>query len=462
MIGANVAFVLLLGQLPAPAPADTSELVAKLGSGRYAERQSAATELEGLGRQALPALRNARDLKDPEVRSRASALIARIEGALLIEPTMIRLPFEDRPLGEVIHEFGEQAKVKMALYPEPQPAIRDRRITLRESRPLPFWKALDRLCDVAQLQYNLGGMHGQFNSRESVFPLFLGGSRPPGPMSDSGPFRVNLVSVHYQRDVSFVGPMQQTMINLRERGRAVEPLADGVSPGHTITEQFFAQVQVAAEPRLTLSQNGPIKLLEVTDDRGQSLLPEPDNGPVTQRFSGYFGLSAGSTLHLQALLNRPEQPGKTIKIFRGVLPVMVATRKPGPLVIPLLNAAGKSFRNDEVTLSVQMIKINPNTRQTSIEISLRSGTDPEAAQPAPVVPGADALVQRPDTHQQQIEVLDAVGRPIPWYHSNDAEGSRMTMTLTPHDQGSPSEIRYYALARAATEVRFEFKDVPLP
>ena len=66
-------------------------------------------------------------------------------------------------------------------------------------------------------------------------------------------------------------------------------------------------------------------------------------------------------------------------------------------------------------------------------------------------------------HQQQIEVVDSQGRAIPWYHSSfDAEGARMTLTLSPHDQGTPAEVRYYGLARAATEVSFEFTDVPMP
>ena len=74
------------------------------------------------------------------------------------------------------------------------------------------------------------------------------------------------------------------------------------------------------------------------------------------------------------------------------------------------------------------------------------------------------MIQRPDMHQQQIEVIDSLGRVIAWFHSSfDAEGSRMTLTLTPSEpQATPTEIRYYGLARAATEVRFEFSDVRMP
>jgi hypothetical protein len=290
-----------------------------------------------------------------------------------------------------------------------------------------------------------------------VLPLFAGTGRPAGPMSDTGPFRVNLMGLHYQRSVSFLGAAQ-----VGGAGRVLPGLGDANDPpGHVFNEQFYAQLQVAAEPRLSLSQNGPLRLLEAVDNLDQSLVVPSSGHPTTQRFSGYFGLSSGSTLHLQAPLRRPDHTGQSIKRLRGVVPVIVATRKPDPLVIPLDGATGKSFQNEEFSLRVLDIRTNPNTHQTSIEIALRA--NPSSPEAEPVGAGLPTVaVRRPDTNQQQIEVLDAQGRAIPWYHSNDAEGSRMTLTLTPHDQGAASEIRYYSMVRAQSEVGFEFSDVPLP
>src|SRR5262245_42946362 len=179
MIGAFLAFTVLTGQVPA---FDPIALVAQLGSARYAQRESAASALERLGRQALPALRAARDVKDPEIRSRASALITRIEGGLLTKPTMVTLDYHDQPLAEIVKSIGDQAGIKMAIFPEQIAALQQKRLTLQESVPMPFWKAVDRLCESAQLQYNFG-MHGMPNSREPVFALVAGASRPPGPMS---------------------------------------------------------------------------------------------------------------------------------------------------------------------------------------------------------------------------------------------------------------------------------------
>lgn len=452
MFGAQLAFLVLLGQVAAPNP---NLLVARLGSGRYAERQAAANALERIGRNALPALRSARDSRDPEVRTRVAALISRIEGTLLTQPTMVTLDFQDRPLAEVVQEFGARCGIKMVLAPEPLPAVSQRRVTLAASQPLSFWKALDRLCESAQLQYNFGGMQAGPASREPVFPLYPGGSRPAGPVSDSGPFRVNLVGLHYQRDLSFL-PVTAPVFPQRAVPPRV-PAGANLRPAFTVNDQFYAQLQVAAEPRLSLSLNGPLKILEAVDDQGQSLLT-PAGQSTTQHFSGYFGLTAGSTLHLQAPLKRPDRPGQLLKKLRGVLPVLVASRKPDPLVIPLSGATGKEFHNADVTLGVQDIRLHPTTRQLSIDLLVRPSQTQEVGSSPENMP---VLMHRPDTNQQQIEVLDSKGRPIPWYHSNDGEGARMTLTLTPHDQGAPAEIRYYAMSRAATEVSFEFLDVPL-
>ncbi|MHC5538529.1 hypothetical protein ACYOEI_09900 [Singulisphaera rosea] len=463
MFGASLALVILIGQVPpTPTSPDPSRLVVQLGATRYAERQAAASSLEGLGKRALPALRSAREVNDPEVRSRASALIAKIEGALLTHPTMIALNFQDRPLSEVLKSIGEQSGMRLAIYPETAPASRDARITLVDRSPLPFWKALDRLCEAGHLQYNFVGMQGSPNSREPVFPLFPGNGRPSCPVYDSGPFRANLISLNYQKNLTFGMGAQPVFPNRAGIGPIGDPVGSPLRGGPAVNEDFLAQIQFAAEPRLTISQSGALKILEAVDDRGQSLMVASSGGPLTQRYSGFFGMTAGSTLHVNAPLRRPEQPGKTIRRLRGSLPVTVATRKASPLVIPLTDAAGKSFRNEEVTLGVQEIKVNPTTRQTSIEISLRASQDaPAGVNPPPgfeVEPG----MHRTEAQPQQIEVLDAQGRPIPWYHSNDAEGSRMTLTLAPHNQAAPSEIRYYTMAKAATEVRFEFTNVPMP
>ena len=143
--------MVLLGQVPG-GQADPSGLVAQLGSARYAQREAASQALERLGRPALPALRAVRDARDLEIRTRAYHLIQKIEGALLTQPSRLRLAFDEAPLTEVVKSLGDQAGFQVALYPENLPRWRSQKVTLRESDPIPFWKAIDRLCDAAGLR----------------------------------------------------------------------------------------------------------------------------------------------------------------------------------------------------------------------------------------------------------------------------------------------------------------------
>jgi hypothetical protein len=457
MIGASLALAAALGQAPPPSPMD---LVVRLGSARYTEREAAAKALEARGRQALPALRAVLDSQDPEVRTRASSLVQKIEGALLTQPTLVSLDFHDQPLPEVIKALNDRTGIRLALVPENAPTWAQTRITLQDSAPLPFWKAVDRLCDAAGLQYNAMA-HGLPNVREPMLHLYAGGPNPQGPTSDQGPFRARLVSLHYQRDLNF---------DVRTPAFANRPgLPHPPSPARpgnpAISEQFFAQVQVQAEPRLSVCQSGPLKILEAVDDRGESLAIAPSGPGGLQRSYSSFGSTSGSVLQLQVFLRHPKASGPAIAKLRGSIPLVIATRKLNPLVVPLAGSAGKSFHNDEVNVTVRDIRINPDSHQTSIELGIRATGHPSEAFADPVAPGQPLVIHRPETHQQQIEVTDAQGRVIPWYHSSfDAEGSRFTLTLTPHApvQATPTELRYYGLARASTEVVFEFFDVPMP
>jgi hypothetical protein len=463
MIGVSLGIFVVLGQVsPQASPAD---LVVRLGAPRYAEREAASGQLERLGRGALTALRTARELSDPEVRTRAAGLISKIEGALLTQPTLITLDFENRPIQEVLGAVSEQAGVKLTLFPENMPQWGTRRVTVHEKAPLPFWKAIDRLCDVARLQYNLG-MNGLPNGREPSFPLFDGARRPSAPAFDTGPFRVNVLGLHYQRDVSFP-PVEVGMGNAATPPRPVPATTPSSRVAPSVHEQCFAQIQVSGEPRLSLSQTGTLKLVEAVDDRGQSLLAGTGLGGVAQRSAAYagFGMSNGPVLQFQALLSRPEVPGKTIRRLRGVLPVLVATRKSNPLVVKLNGANGRTFRNDDVALTIHDVHPLGNTRQMSIELTVRPLSGSGGGPPTAAGPG-DFLVHRPDTSHQQIEVSDAHGRVLHWYQTSfDSEASRMTLTMTPQApelNGPPAELRFYGLARSATEISFEFNNLPLP
>jgi len=467
MLGANLMLMVLLGQVPAAGPdRDPAALVAQLGAARYADRQAAAEALERIGRPALPALRTARKARDLEVRTRAWSLAQKIEGALLTQPTRVRLEFENTPLTEVTKALSRQTGFKLALYPSNLPKWRFQRVTLHRSQPVDFWKAVDQLCDAAGLQYS-STMHG-FGEREPVFSLTDGSQRALMPISDHGPFRVSLLGVHYERNLSYVH--NDGISNLPPPGpRPAAPEPAPRDPGSpprlqpSRNEQFIAQLVVAAEPRLTLTyQHGSLQLIEAIDERGSSLIPAGKGGPAL-RTAAYFGMMNGPVVQIAVPLHRPSGAGETIKKLRGNIPLTVSSRRPDPLVVPLANAAGKTFENPDLRLTVHEIRPMPTTQNTLLELTVRPG-DRDASSSHGDGDSSANFFQRPAPPPLQIEVTDSRGQPVPWFQSGaDAENSRVTLTLTNLPQTTElKELRYYTLTRSSANVPFEFTDIPMP
>ena len=467
MLSASLVVLAILCQVEArDASPKVASLVEQLGSVRYADREAAATELERIGRPALAALRSARASSDPEVRTRAGSLAQKIENALLTQPTRIELNFQNAPLPEVARSFSRQTGFRVELYPTNLAKWRNQRVNLRESESVDFWKAIDQLCDLAGLQYN-ASMHGYIGHGEPVFALTDGATRTLTPISDHGPFRVSLIGVEYQRHVTYAPsglgarvppPPRPAVLGPAHRDASAPPRLNPVT-----NVQFAAQLLVAAEPRLALSQIRPVQLVEAIDDRGNSLIPVADDETAQNRYAGYSGVSTGPVVQLQAQLHRPATAGESIKKLRGFVTLTVCARRPHPLVIPLVNAAGKTFEDQEHRLTVHDIRPTVTNHNTLLELSIKANESTTSSDHTDQDVFNDGF-QRADPQHLQIEVFDAGGHLIPWFQSAaDAETSRFTLTVT--SQGQPlilKELRYYTLTRASVKIPFEFSDVPMP
>ncbi len=154
----------------------------------------------------MPALRAARQSRDAEIRERASGVLNRDRGPRSsTQATRVRLDFEHAPLTDVVRSLGQQAGFKVVLSPDNLPKWRRATVTLHQPEPVPFWKAIDLLCDAAMLQRH-PGFAAFPGPREPTFTLTDGTTRIVTPNSDHGPFRVSLLGVHYQRDVNYAVP----------------------------------------------------------------------------------------------------------------------------------------------------------------------------------------------------------------------------------------------------------------
>ena len=386
---------------------------------------------------------------------------------MLTQPTRLRLDFQNTPLPEVTKSLSLQSGFRIELYPAHMAKWRQQRVSLSETGTVDFWKAIDRVCDLAGLQYN-PRMHGNVGQSEPIFSLTDGMSRTVTPVSDHGPFRVSLNGVDYQRHLTYA-PSGPAAIDstAASSGRARAPRRADLAPAQrlnpTTNVQFSAQLLVAAEPRLTLSHIRRLKLVEAVDDLGNSLVPIEEAETMHNRYAGYLGTAIGPVVQTQAQLRRPDAAGQWIKKLTGLIPLTVSSRRPNPLVIPLNNSTGKTFENNEYRLTVLDVRPTPTNHNLFVELSIKANeTDapPDRAGPDMVDDG----FQRADPQHLQIEVVDAGGRLVPWFQSGaDAETSRFTLTLTNQTQTSQlKELRYYTLTRASVQVPFEFADIPMP
>jgi hypothetical protein len=502
MLGANLVVLALLGQLPAPAR-DPAALVEKLGSSSQAERE-AAKSLESLGKKSLPALRASLKSKDPETRTRARALINKIESNLLLDGTNVRLNFRDATLDQVAKSLSEQTGLDIGISGMLGSGSDARPITIREREPMPFWKAIDRICLVAQLGW-------EFQPSGPRFPgahrqrLVL--SELPVPVTQSssshGAFHVNVESLSYQSQVSFGAAAimrAQAFAGARvidgappkgARLRAGGPRGFGAAPARMI--QFQVHVRLAPEPRMAIAQSGPLKILEAVDDLGNSLLSsarddqQPDGAMGTAVTPPVMFYSGGTAVIASAALHRPERPGKVIKRLRGSADVLVTAARPNPLVIPLEGAVGKTFENDDQRVVVEKIDTDEARRQTLIELLVDNldGIHPaELASPggfggasakatrmsAMMGMGRSGMMgMRPamgsglDPSQSPVQVIMSQGQSAMCRESVDRNSGRLTLSF-PHvpQMGEAKEIRIWSIIRTTTSIPFEFHDLPMP
>ena len=453
MIGAALTVAFALGFVaPGPAP-DPSALVGQLGSARYPDRERAAANLMRLGKVAMPALRAAKSAKDLEIRTRATAILGRIEGSLLVESTPIDLDFRDVKIADVLRTINARTGLSLTAASDGDPGWAERRFSLDPGTSLPFWKAIDTLCEAGQAHYVLGGPKS-LGQGASAFSIEEGIEPPLGPISDAGPFRVQLAGVHHLSEVQLSQP-RPGMAPLR----VVIGPPRGTAPA---SRQFYLQLLVASEPQLAIAQNGPVRVTEAFDEEGRSMTSPARPGGI-QHSSGYFGMNPSPLLRLRVDLARLEGAGRRIKRVRGTIPVAVATRKPDPMVIPLDRPPGQTSRDDEVALTVRDVKPGREGGPATIELTIRNAG--RTVTQAELFEG-DVVPYRPESPQQQIEIFDAQGRPLPWFPKGslyNGEETRLTMTVLPVEgSGPPASLRHHGMIRGSTEIPFEFRDIPMP
>ncbi len=137
-----------------PSTPSVSELVARLGSDDFRDREAAAAGLEKSGPAAIPALREAAGSTNPEVRQRAAAILFKLrrtaESNELLVPKKVTLTYRDMPLGTAINDLKTRTGLNITLDIS-RVADPLRKVTCVTGE-VPLWEAVERFCDAAGLR----------------------------------------------------------------------------------------------------------------------------------------------------------------------------------------------------------------------------------------------------------------------------------------------------------------------
>jgi len=411
------------------------QLVNQLADKDYRTRDKASKALAGMGADALPELLKVRSHPDPEVRRRLDEIIPPLERSLTLMPKKVTLHMTNKPIRAVLTELSKQTGYKIAPFDGQINPATDKAVYTFHFDKLPFWEALDRVCEASgmALQQNYWGDDSlHLLSQDSYVPF----------NSYIGPFKVMATGFFYNRNNNF-GQVLRNNIQQAQQG----------------SESLNVNLTIAVEPKLPIIKVGPVKLTLAEDEEKHSMLPVNDvngNAMWNQRF--YYGGGYRSYFHqTQANLIWPYKSARTVKILKGLIPVtLLADQKPAVVTDKLTSSKGKKFKVDAATFHIEDISEMPG-KQYQMRISINEDSKDN--------PGDYTRI---NSLQQRIELLDNKGNKHHFYFNsigtNSPTSTQLTLTVQPAgpNVGPPVKLVYYAWILMEHEVPFEFKDLPLP
>jgi hypothetical protein len=432
-----VAVPVLLASLTAlradgpPAPKPTIEpLIERLADRDFRTREAAAKRIEALGPAELPALRKAKNHKDLEVRRRVAAWIPKLERDLLLAPKLVSLNLTDRPVREAVNALAKQTGYKIDLF---QDAAREKQKFSFHFDRVPFWQALDRLCETSStlLQPGYGDEIVRLSFQDRYVPYVF----------HRGAFRVVATGLNHDRNLQF------------------ESLPKGPAPGEQrFTENLRFNFNICSEPRLRLLSVGEAIITEATDDHKRSLVPPrggTNNGMMHRAY--YWGGHRAYTIGAQANLAPPSVGARVLKVLKGSIPVtLIAEQRALVVADKILAAKGKKATAGPVTFDIQDVRETP-AKQYEVRMAMvHNGKKGEADHN-----WVNSLYGR-------VELQDDQGGKFMIFGSSMAMQNQASVQVTftfghaNGGAGKPTKMIYYDWNTVQHEVPFAFKDLPLP
>jgi hypothetical protein len=247
---------------PQKGMSEIQQLIEKLGSQDFTEREAATKRLEELGATTLDALRAACKSQDPETARRAQEIVRKVEGKLanekLLAPTMVELDVQDILLDTVLAELSKQAKCEVVLGGLKPEELANLKVTISTGGKVSFWTAVLKVCEVADLQVAV-----------------VGGFVAPGAMPYIGRPKGSL-RVTRNTNQAVVLEARDPNTPRRSAGVYGAVLVEAVPypKNTTVGESPTALLQAWPEPRLQWQATTSAKVTKATDATGARLAAE--------------------------------------------------------------------------------------------------------------------------------------------------------------------------------------------
>ncbi len=475
------------------------QLIARLNSGAYRDREAATRELDALGADALAALRRAAASADPETRHRAAELVERIgdrlTSARILTPSTCEFKYENKPLADAVNDFARRTGATITLSPDPG-KFRGRTITAATSGPIPFWDAVELFCRKAGLHEWDGFSHLE--------------NQPNTPQPASGVFMQLQGQVIVRRGVRTFVPTP-TGIVLRDgsgttlpccRSGAVRvripPVGTPIDGLVAAADEVIVPLQFSAEAKLQCQGAVDVRIDRAVDDRGRSLVCAPairqassDDDVIFMNINGaamVSNTSQGGPVGVR--VRRGDRPGTRLTELAGSIAARVRFAEPLAVVETPLKAVGQSVRGNAGVVVRVTAATRAKNGDVTVGVEVHLPLDVQLVQQGvggiqmagqmQVFPGGVVRQMRPggemsnlparSTDFQGLALEDATGRRLAATRGilgnsrfgHDGAVFEITATFKPADaEQEPTRLVFTATRPATIEIPFAVKDIPL-
>jgi len=486
------------------------ELISRLGSSDYRDREAAFRELDSLGEAALERLASARASGDSEVARRAAELIRRIErrtaSARMLAPTMVELRIENLPLPEAVREFAAKTSLPVELHGD-QSRFADRKVTFECGR-VTVWEALAGFTRAANLT-EWDGVSPLPGAPATVAQGQFDGLAQPLPagriiVRSSGSAR-QINSPHGHKLLLLDGTPPSVTDHIGGAVR-IRILPVGTSLPNLVAggEELVLPLQVTLEPRLTWAydRRPAVRIGQATDDAGQLLTANVVGAsPVAVQMDelvvfGAMDMPVGRPALVQRRqfvplrFRKGELPARSLRDVTGVLTLPLRSTGTVAALDNPLTAVGKTVHsaNGSMTLNAAertaagdvrlevSLELPPGVESAwpfggnraaiagNVQMRFQNGALVQQLNGAPAnLPGgvndfmglslSDADGNRfraQNVHQQQVT------------HSGDGTRIRLGLTFRPGKGGhEAARLTFSAVCPETVEVPFTFAEVAL-